>query len=130
MLLKDHWVEEEQSFKRLSVYISIMDRKLQCIKKLFILFNWFAQIAFLVDSSIHFICARYFYPYFYPIVKRNEKCWGYKDKKNVLKLKFRVLVLIKDPSRFRAYIQNFTVLYLPFLSCRPLRNWQALQFLF
>ena len=95
-MLKDHRVEEKQSFKRLSVYISIKHRNMQCIKKLFTPFNFFAQIAFLVGSSIHFICRRYFYPYFFPAVKRNKKIfyfillyqfWGYRDKKNVLKLR-------------------------------------------
>ena len=45
-----------QSFKRLSVFIYIKYRKLQSIKKLFIPFNFFAQTAFLIDFSIHFIC--------------------------------------------------------------------------
>ena len=132
MLLKDRRVEEEQSFKSLSVYISIKYRKPQYIKTLFILFNLFTRIVFLVDSSTHFLCARYFYPYFCPIVKRNKKIFyliSFEVIKieNVLKL---ILVLIKNPSRFRAYIWDFTVLYLPFLSCRPFGNWQALQFLF
>ena len=56
MLLNDHRVKENQSFKRLSVYISIKYRKLQSIKKLFVPFNFFAQTAFLIDFSIYFIC--------------------------------------------------------------------------
>ena len=79
-MLKDHRVEEKQSFKFLSVYIPvkyIIERNLiesySVLKKLFIPFNVFAQIRFLVDCSVHFICRRYFYPYFYPVVKRNKK---------------------------------------------------------
>ena len=55
-VVKDHRVKEKQSFKRLSVYISIKYRKLQSIKKLFIPFNFFAQADFLIDFSINFIC--------------------------------------------------------------------------
>ena len=42
MLLKDHGAEEKQSFKRLSVYISIKYRKLQYNKKSYLvpLFFW------------------------------------------------------------------------------------------
>ena len=37
VLLKDHRVEEKQSYKCLSVYISIKYRKLQCIiKKIYV----------------------------------------------------------------------------------------------
>ena len=47
MLLKEHRVEEKQSFKRLSVYISIEYIKLQCIKKYtFSPFNFFADSFF------------------------------------------------------------------------------------
>ena len=87
MLLKHYRVEEEQSFKRLSVYLSITYRKLQGIKKLFILFNLFAQIAFLVDSFMQFICARYFYPYFYPVVKRNKKIFYFISFEDIKKKK-------------------------------------------
>ena len=55
-VVKDHRVKEKQSFKRLSVYISIKYRKLQSIKKLFIPFIFFAQTAFLIDFSIHLVC--------------------------------------------------------------------------
>ena len=73
-VMKDHRVKEKQSFKRLSIYISIKYRKLQSIKRLFIAFNFFAQTAFLIDVSIHFLCVdAIFYPYFYPVVKRNKK---------------------------------------------------------
>ena len=93
MLLKDHRVEEKQSFKRLSVCISIKYRKLQSIKKFFIHFNFFAQTAFLIDFSIHFICCRrYFYPYFQPVVNRSKKIFYFisfevRKIKNVLKLR-------------------------------------------
>ena len=62
MLLKGHRVEEKQSLKLVSVDISTKYRKLQRIKKMIYSLDFFAQIAFLVDSSIHFICTRYFYP--------------------------------------------------------------------
>ena len=55
-IVKDHRVKEKQSFKRLSVYISMKYRKLQSIKKLFIPFFFFGQTAFLIDFSIHLIC--------------------------------------------------------------------------
>ena len=47
---------KKQSFKRLSVYISIKYRKLQSIKNFFIPYNFFAQTALLIDFSVHFIC--------------------------------------------------------------------------
>ena len=62
MLLKGHRVEEKQSLKLVSVDISTKYRKLQRIKKMIYSLDFFAQIAFLVDSFIHFICTRYFYP--------------------------------------------------------------------
>ena len=50
VLLKDHRVEEKQSFKHISlyisVYISIKYRKLHIWKKLFSLFYFVAQLAF------------------------------------------------------------------------------------
>ena len=146
MLLKDHRVEEKQSFKRLSVYISIKYRKLQSIKKLFIPFNFFAQTAFLIDFSIHFICRRYFYPYFYPVVKRNKKIFYFISFevikiKNVLKLRIllyfssnKISIPLVSPLGYRptriyshqkrpfsgykpwVYIHYFTVSYLPFLT--------------
>ena len=46
-------------------------------KKLFSLFNFFAQIIFLVDSSIQFICTRYFYPFAeYPFSFRGISWWS------------------------------------------------------
>ena len=67
-------VEDKQSFKRLSVYISIKCRKLQCIKKLF---NFLLQIAFLFDSSIHFICTLYFHTSTeYPFSFRGTSLWS------------------------------------------------------
>ena len=48
-------MEAKQSFKCLSVYISIKYRKPQSIKKLFIPFNFFAQTAFSIEFLIHFI---------------------------------------------------------------------------
>ena len=62
MLLNDHRIEEKQSFKHLSVYICIKYRKLQCIEKNYLVpLIFFVQIAFLVNSSIYFICTQYFY---------------------------------------------------------------------
>ena len=70
-------VEDKQSFKRLSVYISIKCRKLQCIKKLFSPFNFLLQIAFLFDSSIHFICTLYFHTSTeYPFSFRGTSLWS------------------------------------------------------
>ena len=133
-------VEDKQSFKRLSVYISIKCRKLQCIKKLFSPFNFLLQIAFLFDSSIHFICTLYFhtsteYPFSFrgtslwssnssfkathPVVKKNKKIFcfilfsliGF----GVLMLRKNcfILVLRKIISRFYAHPDVGPLKYTP-----------------
>ena len=87
MLLKDNRVEEKQSFKRLSVYICMKYRKLQSIKRLFIPFNFFAQTAFLIDFSIHFICVDGILSLYLSSCEEEQEdilfCqfWGHKDKK-------------------------------------------------
>ena len=92
MLLKDH----RESWRKAIFWApnSIKYIKLLCITKNYFKKVFFAQIAFLVDSSIHFTCTWYFYPSAnnpfsfrdiswwssnssfkgsHPVVKRNEK---------------------------------------------------------
>ena len=92
-----------QSFKRLSVYISIKYRKLQSIKKIIYSLYFFCADSFF-DRFFHtlYMCRCYFYPYFYPAGKRKKKIFyfisfeGIKIK-NVLKL--RILLYFSSNKR-------------------------------